>query len=348
MRDIIILCNSNLIKEIEELMENKSNKIIALLAPIIIILLSVFVIIALQSPNRRVAKEFDGIVCWGDSLTEGTKGDGVTYPKTIQGMIRGRKFVVANCGVGAENAPTIVCRSGGMKFVITEDITIPEGTEPVDIVISAEDGHPVNPLRRYPGNEWEVTITDKSGTAIPGILRVEQEAPEAAEFHYTFRRNEPGKSGTVAAGTAIHLKLYDTYKNYETYYPVIFIGQNGGWDSPEDLIYLQKQILSKYGNGTDYLIVGLHTGTREERKDVEEALEKEYGDRFLNLREYMSTEGLKKAGIEPTDEDKSYMANGMTPPSLLSDGLHFNSTGYRVLGEAILDRIEDNLEKKEK
>lgn len=67
--------------------------------------------------------------------------------------------------------------------------------------------------------------------------------------------------------------------------------------------------------------------------------EKEYGDRYLNLREYLSTKGLEDAEISPTDEDIKYINSGSVPQSLRVDGVHLNKIGYKLIGNVIYERM---------
>jgi lysophospholipase L1-like esterase len=130
------------------------------------------------------------------------------------------------------------------------------------------------------------------------------------------------------------------------YIPIIFIGQNGGYDDINDLIAQQRAIISHQKmselNQGKFIIVGLHTGTEDSRRELEAAMQAEYGDQYINLRDYMATSGLKDAGIEPTEEDKEMMADGMTPASLMnSDKLHFNEAGYKLIGNLIYERMDE-------
>ncbi len=306
----------------------------------IYIVLSAFILSTVScNDSKTIIDKYSGIVCWGDSLTEGTKGNGVTFPGQLADRIGKKDFPVINCGVGAETAPTIVCRSGAMKFVVAEDLVVKQSSKPVEIKLAAEDGHQVNPLRRYPGGEWIVELTSTDGNIVKGTLAVVQEEPSKPEFSYTFTRESGGDEVQITAGSEIYLELYNEYEEYEDYFSIVFIGQNGGWENPDDLVKLQKMILDKYGDGKNYLIIGLHTGTAEERSELESVMEQEYGNHYLNLREYMCENGLKKAGIKPTDEDKERLSEGIVPRSLLSDDVHFNAKGYKVLGDAVYERL---------
>jgi hypothetical protein len=146
----------------------------------------------------------------------------------------------------------------------------------------------------------------------------------------------------VKAGTEI---ITSGSTQYLDYISVIFIGQNGGYDDVDELIEQQRAIIDHQEmsevNQGKFIIVGLHTGTAAGRSGLEKAMQAEYGDQYINLREYMSTSGLQDAGIEATDEDKEMMAEGMTPSSLLSDTVHFTEDGYKLIGNLIYERMDE-------
>lgn len=69
-------------------------------------------------------------------------------------------------------------------------------------------------------------------------------------------------------------------------------------------------------------------------------METTFGKKYVNLRELISTNGLKLANITPTTEDLMAMETGAIPPSLLSDKVHFNEKGYEVIGKIVFDRMK--------
>jgi len=302
-----------------------------------------------------------GIVCWGDSLTAGAGGDGTTYPLTLQSDIqsgvldsydieslvsishsksREIDFSVVNMGVGGENTNTILGRNGAVPFVTAADFTIPADTTAVEITMVSANGKSVAPLRQGNRGMDYVTID-----GVKGVISIEQETSTSEEYKYFFTRESAGDVVEIKTGTEI---ITSGALENLNYIPVIFIGQNGGYDDIADLISQQKAIIEhQNGNPVNedgsvrFIIVGLHTGTAEERAELETAMEAEYGAQYINLREYMSTQGLADAGITATDEDKEMMAVGSTPKSLLVDGVHFTAEGYELIGNLIYNRMDE-------
>jgi hypothetical protein len=84
------------------------------------------------------------------------------------------------------------------------------------------------------------------------------------------------KGLSIPAGTEI---VTQGSGDYESYIPIIFIGQNGGYDDISDLI-AQQQAVVDHGTGPEdrYLIIGLHTGDARSRAELESAMEEAWGD----------------------------------------------------------------------
>lgn len=87
-------------------------------------------------------------MCWGDSLTAGFGGGGVSYPGTLQTCLRdaGLDIPVVNMGVNGEDTWTILGRSGAEPYVLFRGVLIPAEPRPVPIELCGEGGSPVVPL----------------------------------------------------------------------------------------------------------------------------------------------------------------------------------------------------------
>ena len=65
----------------------------------------------------------------------------------------------------------------------------------------------------------------------------------------------------------------------------------------------------------------------------------EFGDKYINLRNYFVKYGLEQQGLDATEEDLNAIKVGSIPPNLLSDEVHFNASGYKVIGQVVYDRM---------
>lgn len=319
---------------------------------------------AVDEVNKEIDEKLPGIICWGDSLTQGWKA---SYPSTLSELITeniidkisfedvvdpGYEYLVdeyldlintpevINMGVASESSITIAGRAGGIPYVTAEDMTIPEQSTAIELPLISADGKEVIP--RNPGHCGLENITI---SGITGQLSMETDE-ETQKKRYYFTRMEAGDMVEVPQGTEIVTYGSTHYLNY---FPVIYIGTNGYYTSVQDLIKQQRSIIDHQTDHQDcFIIVGLHVGTYEEKRKLENAMVKEYGDKYINLRKYMIRSGiadankLLNAGIEITDHDKERMGGGNPPASLMEkDELHFNAYGYELIGNLIYERMEE-------
>lgn len=321
----------------------KTLRIVGPIVAIIIITIAgyfIFMNFKQREFRKNIQTYIPGIACWGDSLTYGAGGDGISYPSILEQLLSesGIDIPVYNLGVGGESTLQIMARRGVYNIETSENITIPSTTDPVQIslTIHTDTGYqPLAILRQGTAGVETVTIS-----GIKGNLIIQQESISSENYTYYFQRKNAGHEKTVYAGSKLFLTGAQKYNNC---IPIIFMGTNGIWSSPEDLVkQCQNMLDCQYSLNSDrYLILGLTSGTADERKELEEEMEKTFGKRYLNLREYLSGRGLEDAGITPTEQDQEAMKKGVVPPSLRSDDIHLNKEGYTLIGKKIFERMNE-------
>ena len=315
-----------------------------------------------------VARYLPGIVCWGDTLTYGSSGS-VSYPYILQRYIdtyicdiydfmssienAGEfsrldwdkykvEIPVINMGVPNEDTTTVLGRSGVLPYVLAEDVTIPSRTEPVEIKIASQNGKDVSPLSGGNGGINNVTIN-----GIEGVLSLDTDESVywGNKVRYYFTRLEEGKEVPVTKETPIVTAASELYKNY---IHIVCIGTYGGYETANDLVEQIKLLLSRQTVNTDrYLVLGTcyetgyHTGWKD-MSAYETVLVQAFGDRFVNIRNYLCSDGLAEAGIKPTKDDELEAAHGIVPTSLRSSGGNagLSAAAYKLLGRVVYDRME--------
>ena len=71
-------------------------------------------------------------------------------------------------------------------------------------------------------------------------------------------------------------------------------------------------------------------------------MEEKFGDKFLNLRKFISsTEAFELMNMTPTSDDLAAIEAGATPPSFLATGdtTHYNDYGYQLAAIAINNKL---------
>ena len=282
------------------------------------------------------------ITCWGDSLTAG--GGWTQTLSKLSGL------PVYNGGTGGENVRTIVARQGGDVMMINS-LTIPADITPIVIATRAEGGIPtqlgrkVSPLLQGGAHVNPCYIGD-----VRGILSWTGSGHSDASGTWTFTRDVAGEEVIITRPTAIRTD-FDINRNAPKIM-VIFIGQNGGYDDVEDLIN-QHRLMIEHSNCEDFVVLGLSSGSAESRADYEAAMKKEFGRRFISLREYLSTPiynssgdiiscyGLDDAGLAMDTNAKTEISSGIVPHQLLSDSVHYTTETKTVIGNLVYKRIKE-------
>ena len=272
-----------------------------------------------------ITKNIADILFWGDSLTAGAGGNGTTYPGVCAAEL-GKTHI--NCGVGGETANTISARQGGNNVIIPAGAI--NGTynngELLDMF-----GAEVSPLRQGNGSFSGNMLFIKG---ILCSLSISQTSATSDDAVYTISGYTGGTSNVPLLGKFIGAE-------YDAHVVVIFVGQNGSWyentNNLENRIAIIDSMIAHVPHKR-YVIVGLTSGTSS-RATEEETLTKKYGSKYMASRALLVAQGLTIAGVAPTTQDTTDIANGTVPTSLRSDEVHLNANGYMALGKLVADKI---------
>lgn len=310
------------------------------------------------------------IVCWGDSLTAPTGGPtikdkirriikGPAYPEYLKDML-GDDYEVINGGVGGENTLTIMARQGAYPMKLTHDITIFKddeadyktfiGNNDIDAFVSTYNGKKVTPLKQRGWDEDSPALINPC--VINGktyYLSSESKfwtETEGYKFEYNYYiepTNKQTSTDTIKAGSVV--TTYAMKHLRKKYANVFFIGQNGGFDDVADLIR-QLRAMIAYSESQRYIVISFHKPNTvinniPRMKQMEDSLRHEFGEHFINLRQYMITRGLADGGLKPTKEDLESIAKGQVPPQLLSDKTHFTNIGYKEIARLVFEKMRE-------
>ncbi len=271
--------------------------------------------------------EFEGdlprIVCWGDSLTESVDSK-TAYPDVLR-RLSGAEVI--NYGIRSDTSFMVAIRAGYVG-VYVQDFIMPAGQEPVRVSLRTKRGKAA-PLLRY-GDEG---VNPCFIGGVRGTLSLTEDG-------YYFTRSESGDTIAVENGTRFTTAGMALKKSSDVL--VIFTGTN---DSPDrdsiyDVIEYQRGIL-EYTGCDKYVVVGMTC--KQVMPDIEkvnEILSEEYAEHFLDIREFMLSEGLEYEGLSPTAQDRQDIANGEIPSSLRNDYVHGNKYFYDILGNKIYEKMQ--------
>lgn len=311
---------------------------------------------------QTVADYMPGIVCWGDNLTAGTSGN-ASYPYVLQKYINTylcdiydfRSSVinadeyswlkwddykvsipVVNMGSGQENSETILGRAGVMPYKVERRFEIPAEVESVQISLASVNGNAVSPLTAGDLGVNPVTINGVEGTLTLETKNWQQS--------YWFQRATAGESVTVEAGTEI---ITASTSAYQDYIHIVWLGTYDRLLSAGDLVQNVKQLLERQLQNPDrYLVIGpcSYGGSWEaSRLDaIDDAMMQAFGNRYINLRQYLVTDGMRDAGFSPTAKDALNISQGNVPVSFRSTtgSAELNGRAYELTGKLVYERME--------
>lgn len=271
------------------------------------------------------------VVCFGDSLTVGTGGEGTTMPDTIANL---SGATVLNYGGYAESSSCIAARQGGNPQKLVEDIVIPADCTPVRAQCEGNYGYEMLLVFSDAG------INNAYLGGIEGTYSMEND-------ERCFTRLTPGEETVVSAGTQLFTHAMLDKRDDDIL--VIWAGSNDGIESEENIPSLAKKIdeMIAFQNTDKYVVVSLTS--RHARiplvDKINDNLKNHFGDHYLDLRSYMVDNALNQLNIEPTDLDKKAIEIRDVPYSLRfsleEDENHGNAYFYSIAGEQIYKKLQE-------
>lgn len=257
-------------------------------------------------------------------------------------------------GIGGETAQTIAARQGGLTLTPSGPFTL--GSQAGASVtftgsqFKDSTGGEIVPRANYGlyyGWEGTCYLNGVAGTITN--LQIDTTVVPRGLKSLTFTRLEAGEALTVTQGEkALFVPNGNQVKGDIN---IIFVGQNGWHDADgngttdnDDLILIINKMIENVPDPNKTIVIGLHTGNREQRASLEAKMLQTYGNRYINLREYLANaETLKSAGVTPTQEDLERIEIGAFPKSLWqseSDNVHLNAIGYSLLANKVYETLQ--------
>ena len=253
------------------------------------------------------------------------------WVKQMQELISS-DYTVINHGISGESVQTIGGRQGGIPMIV-EGFTIPADTSAVAITISNIIGGSPTPLKAKYDGLVESGINPCYINGVKGNLSL-------TDSVYYFTRLKSGDSVDVSRPTPI---ITDVMKNGRNDMFILWTGENGGYDTVDELVAYEKMIVD-YSNTDKFIIIGRSnvSYTGDFGKTYHEKMLLEYGRKYINITEYLCKYGLSDLNITPTDTDIERMNNGAIPSSLLanypSDTVHMTAGAYGIVARLVYER----------
>lgn len=286
------------------------------------------------------------LISWGDSLTAGAGGDGVSYVNVLADLLAkdGYTGKVRNAGVGGESSVTIAARAGAKPLSMRPvSGVIPESGR-VEVVLEALDGAMPRPLLQ--GNFYDAGKYYGELSGVQGELVIE---PKSKRYFFIRLRSGPAVQVKESAP-------FETYFSEDRVsdIKIIWVGQNDpawvgvDWFTSKDQVRRANTLraiedakaIAKTASNGKYLVMS-RVSADYDLKPYEDMWREAFGEHYVSARTYMVKNGLKQAGLTPTNQDLEDIKAGVVPSSLRSDKVHWNAKAYTVLAQHLYEVIKN-------
>lgn len=283
------------------------------------------------------------LLCYGDSLTAGsdaafdsTTGTG-PYVSVLKSLL-GSSWNVLNKGIGGEDSATIAGRQGGVPFYITDDIDLPSDTS--QVVLPKGTGLGIaNTCNGY--TSYTTKLLCQGGLINPitinGIECTLTKTGQYTATEYQIKRTTAGEATKLLKGSFIYTQEMKVATTADMC--IIFIGQNGGYDSAETLVEQVKAMIKFCNCGEQYITITSHGNGYE---NIRNAFDRAFGAKNINLQTYLPNYGIRDAvryGLASSDEMAGHTwDDGTLKPS---NDVHLTSLGYAVVAHKIYETMKN-------
>jgi len=257
---------------------------------------------------------------------------------------------VVSLSVGGESSRTIAARQGGQPLLFVPSGGSLPASGSVDVDLLWADGPVAGGWPLLQGaTSYAGTLVLPSGTRVAGTFSIVRD-PSATQYvhhagdRYTFTRSTNGSAITVNRPAPFYADVA-TPRRSDIF--VYWIARNNINEVDQAIGDLQAMIQRQDNLAKRWLVLSEHNSATEPSGSGNFANVTSYnqraralaGRRFVDTRQYLIDYGLADAGITPTTQDQTDIANGVVPTSLRSDNLHLNASGSAVVAQLIRRRL---------
>lgn len=271
------------------------------------------------------AKVANAVTWWGDSLTAGAGGNGVTAPSELAKIL---KIPVLNKGVGGEGSSEIAVRSGARKISIkfwgtgkkqgdwTQYQVLPDRNilrQGTNLIAGSVEN--CIAILKFDGNLYSMKLFKCKKNFVDSTANFEIVGLETTNAKYQIiwaGRNNGGDSSTVVQDVNSMVTLFR--KNNPSVKIFVLSVINGAGES--------------VGSGAYAGIQGVNLALRN------------LNINFIDVRQCLIHDALSREKLVPTAQDIADIQNDLVPSQLRSDGIHLNAFGYHAVAVCVANAIK--------
>lgn len=314
-------------------MKKHNNMFFIIIVPICIILILAMISYNHHQTNQLAKKYSDPnsqtstvstnsnlatIYCAGDSLTLGTSNI-TSYPDYLKENLKNDIEIFGDDYITSQALAIKL----GNHDVYVNNFTIPSNTDAVNITLLDKNGEIIDALIKSQTGIEACMINNIAGT-----IKYDNDSNQLL-----FQRLEAGNSSMITTLTKIEITKPEVLNDN------ILILFTGSYEESiqGSLVNYQKQIIDSF-NTDKYIVVSLTTNNRDATNKL---LANTYNEHYLDFKNYLLTDGLNDAKINPTKEDQTALTNNNIPSSLLVDDINGNNYYHQLLAKQLINKMHE-------
>lgn len=280
-----------------------------------------------QTPNKEnnptPENEPLAITVYGDSFCISSDSRTPSFPAYLSKFTN--MTLVYNVANYFDNIEMMAAREGGVPMYISP-CDIPEKKGKVEITLENEYGTNLVPDLSKNAGLNPCIVND-----VEGVISVDDDT-------LYFTRNRTGFENIIATPTTVKTRAMDCRLNDVT---IFFVGSDELYTNKERTIEIYHKMIDNLKTDK-YLIMGPVSGKPEEIKKGNEYLEEEFGDKFINIYNYLCEMAPDDSEISFTSKDKQAIEDNTSLPAdyLSKDTDFFSERANILVGQKIAEVLK--------
>lgn len=278
-----------------------------------------------QTPNMEnyPSEQFADtpIACWGDELSIAPNS---YIPSYAAFLSRNAERIVFNMAIENCSIESMGGRQGGLPIYVMP-CDIPAKKSSVEVVLRNE--YTENLTLDFSKNAG---LNPCSINGIEGVI---------SEFDGTlkFSRDKSGYEEIILEPTVLTTRAME-YRRSDI--NLFFLGKDTNYNDINKVIDIYDKMIG-YLETDKYLIIGPIIGNTNVLKSANAALAQKYGNKFLNLYDYLLNTAPTEYSLTITSEGKENIEKGILPDNYFANSTHFNKTGAEITGNIVSNRLKE-------
>jgi len=286
----------------------------------------------------------------GYSTEVAAYGDSLTGAATVSAISTNLGRVVHNRGLGGQYSGHIATRQSGRVLTVTvagnqivagaNSVTHFNGAAVVGMASMPSAAQPLSTPSVNTTMNAMVTIAGISGR----LVRTASGGPPSTSETYTFT---PSAGQSLPAACPADTPMTIWHQGDVGRINVFWAGRNDNWATPDTtLANIASMVATVRAAGhSRFLVMSILNGSSANEamgqsryvqlRAINDALAAAYPSNFFDMRRYLIDSGLAAAGITPTSQDLTDIANDIVPASLRVDPIHLTAAGYGLVGQQV-------------